>query len=425
MFCTKCGQQSQDGDLFCEHCGARLRNASNAPGTAAPAQPAHTPPPVQTQPAYTPPPARPVPPRPVQPVYNQPRTSAPPKLPKSDYEKLVRQTFVDRVKSPVFLISVIFFTLSILFGFLDSMNAASTIETMLSLFSELGVSTREFRDALEGFGNVNFGLALFTSAPGILTVIGLWIVYGGASSNDGRGSVGGFTVLQVSQYISLAGAGLAFLFGFGALFGSCAMIGEAQSRYSSYSSSYYYSSSRSDALGAAQMTIFFSMLVLLGVAAFVVWYVTRILTTIANVKATAENAVADSDVSVFVGVMLFIGGGCSLLTFNLSGLTSGVAMIMFGVQLFMYRSAMAEVEAERHRYDFGPSNLSRSYGSTYTSNNTYQQPVQGQVPAWKRVQMEQSVPAPAPVPTPAQPAQEQPEQKAAEETPAAASDTQE
>lgn len=387
MFCTKCGNVTQEDDLFCQNCGAPVRKPNPQPTASQPPvyQPPVSEPPAGNTPGY---PNRPVSrveylrsKKPVSPLSGKPA-----KRPRAEFEERVRNALCDLGKSPVLIIAAVLFSLTVLINLFNTDN--SFLASLEPIFKAMDVPRSVYRDLISTDKDTVIMVNLGVQLPNIMMVVAFWLLIGSSFAGNPKGAGnGGLVLLTIVEIINIVSLGLVFLFGMGSLMSACSELGE----YSRYSSA---ASDAQDALGMA-------MVVLTGVLSFALVIRAKTLSTVKNIRDTVNTSYPDSDVSVFVGVMSIIGGAGSVTLLLFGGfsfvtLISGVAQILLGTCLFTYKNVMVQLENESGNYESGYKSRGSMYGedSLYHNNRSYNSG--NTVPAWKRVQMaeEQTVQAP-------------------------------
>lgn len=344
MFCGKCGVQNPDENGFCASCGAPLRQGVIGKPTS-------------------------------QSVPYGGTIAGPVKLVEQNWSDRVRQVLAEYFKSPIFLISVICYTLIQLMNLLGEQDSA--LVTLNVTLSEMEESS--FLEFLAG-------MKLLTALPGILVSVGLWITYVSAinCSAEGINPVGLIIVRVVHIVIASV---------------SCVAMVISLISVISLSSEIH-----SDSASAAFGTIIFIMFLAL---VFVGVYYSLIISSLEKVVDTIRTGVLDSGVSMGLAVILFISGGFSLTGMmtmdallqtevlgtdlgSLIGTDSGVTLmgllrcampVIWGVGICIYRSTIGRLEGEAYQYRRAEMHPSATASAPVQKNY---------VPAWKRVQDNES-----------------------------------
>lgn len=329
MYCPNCGGANAPTNNNCTHCGAVL-----------PAE------------HYTP--SR------VEVLSRRIHTDAPAGMSLADHERLVHSRVREVATGPVFLVAMICYCASVLFQ-LIAFAETSIVSQLSATLSQLGISSSE----LDGLGDFLTILQFICMLPGILTAAGLVMVFVSAQNagSTGKISSSGLTIIHVLQIISLVLVSVVAGLGLLALFGA---LGAASDYYG--------------VEDVISTTIFIYILIM----GFSITYLSFIVRSVSAAKRTLETGIADTGVSVFVGVMCCISGGFTILGMlsdgiDLASLLSGVATLLFGVVIFLYKSAMSSVayiSAVSAPAPVAPPPMSPASSGSF-------------VPTWKRLEMEE------------------------------------
>lgn len=338
MFCKNCGAQLQDTACFCSRCG-RARSVT---------------PPVQP---LTPP----------EPAMN--------------FADKVRATVKKVGSSPMFLIATICLTLVQLLGLVSLATAGSLTDFFAIFLEEFDLNTREFLAAIEALENTSLVVGIIGMLPGLLIVLGLWLIYGNCASRKNRVGTGGLTTIFIVNLVQLVLSCLVLL---AVLFSMILFFAKIDS----------LPLVRSDK-EILQLILPVLMVVLLATFAFVLIYDIMLCTTISNIRNTAKTGVPNKRVSRFVAIMCFISGGLTALTAlstladasamsmgriyweeyipqsvitaslvsGISALFAATAQALFGALIFSYRGKMKALEDEARLSTF----QTLSHAEPYTS----------------------------------------------------------
>ena len=332
MFCKECGTQLADNSRFCPQCGC------------------------------------------VQSVMPPAESVAPPtQSPKSFGDKVI-STAKKVGSSPIFLIATICFTAVQLLNLL-SINSINTLfQAYSDLFAEFGQYGWAMMEALN---KLSSGISLVSMIPGFMVAAALWRIYGSCASRKPTVNTFGLSVIFVINLVQMVFACL-FLLGIFVLMGVL-----------------YFSADDLFGADAEMMEIFFLIMAAVVLVIFVctLIYYSKICHSISNVRSTLKTGVPNKKVSRLVAIICFISGGSMVINgvdslfsagmtalgslyeesvyyplasvFTLSGISSlltAVAMILFGVTIFSYRSKMKLLEAEERILSF----QTLSYAEPYT-----------------------------------------------------------
>lgn len=329
MFCGKCGARNADEDSFCISCGAPLRRGVTS---------SHSVPEMSHYGTVT---------------------AAQVNSVTGNWSGRVRQVMVDYFRSPIFLISVICYTLIQIMNLVG--NSGGGLSVLHSTLSEMGMSSSDISQLTGSLDQTITGFQLISALPGILMAVGLWITFVSAlnDSSDGVSSAG-LTMIRVVQIVigSLTGVALVF-----SLIGLAGM------------SSRINSDAVSSVVGMAILVVLVALVVVLV-------YYGLITSSLRKVIDTLHTGVPDAGVSMTIAVLQFIGGGFSLLWMLGSGITAlgllQCAMsIIWGVGICTYRSTIQKLEGEAYLYRKAVIHPTAAASAPVQKNY---------VPAWKRVQ---------------------------------------
>lgn len=273
------------------------------------------------------------------------------KFDKTELQARVRQAMKDSVKSPLFIAAIALYTLSIIVGFYADMDSEDTL--MICNWLSVDVS-------------LGWLVNLINFAPRMVMTVGLWMLFAEAFRKNGIGTVA-LTVLMAAEVAFLAILPLLPVGVFGALEQESAAEG---------------------AYGVAWLVIGGGMI-------FAIILGAKKIGVLRTVKETATAAIPNANLSMFVGVLTLIAGGSSLTgllkDFNLGDLLTGAATLLFGIQYFVYRSAMADMEKEFYVHALREKKetvfVPMSNGTTVPVRTAV---AEERIPTWKRIQMEQS-----------------------------------
>lgn len=331
MYCTKCGKETRAEDSFCRHCGAPVRQGGSAPFVRS------------TMGVVTPAPA---------PVRQSPEPAT--RYTREEYRAWVHQTIRDYGKSVVFLLCAVFYTLAIL---LQAYEFSST--SWMSLLSELDIPYELRRELRNLSGDGMLLVNIISMVPQFLTVLSLWLIYGGSFAKRGHGPSGaGLMILKVLEIIRIVFLSLALLLIFIAMFASCSAAGDYGS-------------------DGAMLTVLTVFSVFIGILVLLLVISGKTVGIYNTIRRSMDTGSPSSDLSGFVAVVTMLCGTVNVVSvaFIFSGYTLllGIAQVIMGLQIFFYKSAMKELENNSHLY------MSSYIGAAKTD---------GSIPTWKRLAME-------------------------------------
>lgn len=296
MFCPNCGYQHEGDVAFCQNCGAPMQ-ASTAPYGA----------PVQ------------------QPVM---RPAAPqPMMPLDVMRSLIR--------SPLYLVSAICFTVSLLLSVVATITASSgVLRQLYQLMSLMGMDY-QYMQVFDVIHSAVLPITLVSMIPSIVIAIGLWMIFASA----GERKTAGLTMIKVVvilNTISVIIAMAAMIVGV-----LIAIVAAAEFQ-----------------AGAAPIGVLVGVLIV-GVLVFglMIGFLTALRRMINRFKIAILGNVAESRISMYVVVIDILAGiyviPSSVATGSvlaiLANIAMGCAMILFAVELILYRSRMQQMNAPQRQ----------------------------------------------------------------------------
>ncbi len=301
MFCQKCGTALPADSRFCPKCGTAVISGVSQP-----------------VPTYVP----------VAPAYVPPA----PRLPQVTSDHPVVAAIKRLGRSPLFLVVTILYTLVQMFNMLQylDMLSASSVYGMDGFLSYSGVTVAS---------NVGMPFVLLGMVFGILTMSGLWMIYGASVSKRSRAGTAGLTMIFVVQLITMIL--LCLVLGI-ALIAVLVALGTAMG------------------YGANESFVLLPFALIGGITALVLVYYVKLFGTIAKIKTSLRTGVP-KQISGFVAVMCFIGGVVGMVSSMMSladsmpylrwmstyalismvaGFVGNFIPVIFGVLIFVYKSMM-------------------------------------------------------------------------------------
>lgn len=237
MFCSFCGKQNEDGASFCENCGKSL----NAPE-------------VQNEQA---------------PIIVNPVVHA------------IKQI----ASSPLFLAAVIVFTVNVLFGILGSKFISTQL--MRGLYMTGADVPYEVYEIISSLGSGGGFASFIFNIPNIVIATGLWAIYFSAKNKKSPFmKTGGFTAINVIQWINLAFTGIALLL-FVLMFAVIFL----------------------DLVSGVSMGIVFLAglsIMMTIILPFIILYYAKIISSVNNIKKIILTGTVSKKPSLYVGVILVI-----------------------------------------------------------------------------------------------------------------------
>ncbi len=244
--------------------------------------------------------------------------------------------------SPLFLVAVIAFTLTLVLQLIGSFGAANYVDKIIGTLYQLAyeIDSYELIEALNQFTyyldfnliTLSSGVGAFTGMiPSIIVAIGLWLTFAaGANKKVSTFSTSGLTVLKVMNTITLVFTCIGF--GLGAIGMLIATI--------------VLAAASSEAVVLVILAIVFIIFVIVGI--FNIIYYSKINKTLKSAKQTALGTNPSAYASRFVGVLCWIGAITGLFgiitAFGIAGklavLSTSVATACFGALIFSYRNKM-------------------------------------------------------------------------------------
>ena len=337
MFCTKCGKETMAGDAFCQHCGAPVRKSGSSPGfrSTMGVTPVPTPPPDSHR-------------------YGTVRPAGE-KSGRELYKEQVHQTIREHGKSVVFLVTILFYTMAVLFQLFESSTGSDYWMEIMDMLDLPYDVRREIRNMTSDGALL---ISIMSMMPQFLTVLSLWLIFGGSFAKSGHGSASaGLVILKVLEVIRIVFISLIGLVLFIAMVSSCSAVSE-------------YSSDGS-------FIILLTFSVLIGAVVLLLILSAKTVSIYDNIRFSMSTGSPNSDLSAFVAVMIMMSGTINVVSiafaFSWYAFLMGIAQVMFGLQIFFYRSSMVGLENNAHLYK-----------SSYLSGAK----TDGSIPTWKRLAME-------------------------------------
>lgn len=335
MFCPKCGTTNPDTNNWCSFCGSALQSAP---------QPQH-------HPAE--------PPRPLS-------------APGGDRQALARIA-----SGPLFLTAVILYVAGLILTLISTLTG-SYAESLLSSYASIDIQI-DLSAMEQSINSSMIPSQLISSLPAILTIVACFMVFLSArtSPTDRPMPTAGLTILQVITTVTLVlycifallAVVLVVIF---AVLGTKIVDGLSQQMYDLISQLFTTELSYSPLPGeiASLIVTFLITVCVIFVLALALCIVQNAFTirTVRSAKDVCRTGSTTRRPSLFVAIFLFIIGGSnaislfsvfSLLAFPemyglipvyLSSTCSGVAMILFGVVILQFRSALRKPIAPANPY---------------------------------------------------------------------------
>lgn len=254
--------------------------------------------------------------------------------------------------SPLFLISIIAFTVATLFGWISSFIANDMMVDATVTMNDMILPSSSRVASIIG--------SVIGAAPSALLVIGMWMTYASAKGNNDRMKTSGLAVIRVVLIIFLVlmciCAGLVLIL---IAIMSVAISVVGTSVFTDPEIWSEFGNATEAAALAESMFIVVAIIAVIVFAAFftlAIIYFAKLARTVKVIKTTIETGTITGKASAFVAVMAIILGGFTAIaalsalafgqfylgaTYLLSALTS----ILFGALLFSYRNKMASITA--------------------------------------------------------------------------------
>lgn len=329
MYCNACGKPNPDGSAFCSSCGKPLDPTST----------------VQPTPAQS---VRPS----TQPISKPAGTTV-----LTDFRSHFRKSWREFATTPLALALIICHSVGVLLNFIDLDTTMESMEVLLDTLNALNSSQT---------GSGNFVMTLMQIlliAPGVLTALGLWMLYMDARDQSSRPiNVTGLKVIMGLQSTTMV---LYCLYVFVLFCTSCSAAQEL-------SGNGYLASAARTAINTAMAVVV--IVGGLGIAFF--WLTIKF---IISVRDCAECCEPDTKYVKGFAVLEFISGGLSALIMLSYGITLSMVVscalpFLFGVILLKYKDLMETLSWEQ-------ANFEAQYEATQTVQSQY-------IPTWKRMEME-------------------------------------
>lgn len=312
-FCPNCGAKLPAGVKFCPDCGGKISFIGEAPK------------------AYTD-----ISSRSYRPFPTDKKTPAAPSgssFAPASHAASAYGVIKEMCESPLTLIAFAAFSLAIFLGIIVSVNTSNSLfGTLMQYASAFGVSD-EIRTIKNAVNGASAFLSITSQIPNILIAVGLWMFWSSVKKNCIK--VTGITMIQVITIINFVGFGIAILTAEILMIVLASELGQC-----------------SDSATGILVAMMFVVALIAVPLALYLW---KSLQTIMTIKQTALTNIASDKISRYVGVLLFIGAGVSVISalvsaFSgggfwafLSGICSGTASGIFGMMIFTYRTKIQEV----------------------------------------------------------------------------------
>ena len=376
MFCYNCGNKLDDKARFCPNCGTKIIKEENVsaaePVTEPVAEPVTVPaaePVAESVSVHEPDIVVPV----VTPVAASGEEADPIVVPTVTYETAEHVPSVEErtkacvkksLSSALFLIATILFTLSVIFSTVSFLITGSADTEYYDTYEEPGyfdkVTVSEYEDEPLTYNDIKtvFGAIEFFDES-VLLIIGLFLTYIFArSKNDMK--TGGLTTLKVAAGIKI---GFSFVFAFFIFFAGIAICGD----------------SVPEELISAVVLLVCPLFI--AAAVLYVIFCFKLSGSIGKVRDIASTGIPASDLSGFVGVVLFAVAVINLLgvsgdltitgvtdTANwadyFNALTKGGSYLLFGITFVALKKKLKSL-AEEYKL----ANTPAPAGQTIVNNN--------------------------------------------------------
>lgn len=297
---------------YCHHCGAPLESKAKfctACGTNVDSDP--------TRPAHVPA-SRPKP--------GVDRT-CPPAPPTGGIRTThsTRRAICDLCISPLSLVAIVAYSLTILFNLIGALNGSTGIFGKILDSGSMWDLKYMLGDAYDVIKGVSTFTAIIGVLPTILIAVGLWMIYASAKQNSIKTT--GFIIIKVIIIIQFV------FFCIGLVVVEIAALVMAISL-----SDYEY-------MMGILIAVIFGLAI---VGALLVVYYLKAIQTVDTIKTSFVTGNPSDKVSVYVAVWSFISAGASLISVFMGGgaltvltaLCSAVASAAFGALIFSYREKM-------------------------------------------------------------------------------------
>ena len=340
MFCRNCGSRIVGEGKYCSGCGTEIVHSSIAAPAAVSASVGHRTPAVKER----------------------------------SWTESFRDGWREFFGSPLVLATIIVFSVMQLFNLFA---IGSSMSELNSSMEALGVGGEIVAEAFSGIEI----LTVLGSIPGILMVVGMWIVYADSKSYASQPiQTAGLSLILGVQIVQIVSLVLMF-------FMALSAFGEMEAALSDYGSI-----EASAAFSAAGSVLFFAVVIGGAIYGFFIHVVNKM-------KSTANDCEPSGHGAAFgAGVLFIVFGAISVFALFGAGITLGGALdcacpIMLGAVLCQYKTKMDELDNVRAAMHAGAWRHNNAKIGAYPNgqgpNPNARKPVQTQtyIPAWKRVQM--------------------------------------
>ena len=252
-------------------------------------------------------------------------------------------------KSPLFLVAIIAFSLTIILSIIASISTGSSMSISAGMYGDMQVDMSGF------YLVVAIISAVIGSAPSVLVAVCMWMTYGSAAGKKERMSTAGLSILRIMMLIMLimmcvcAGMFLIVFLIFAIIF---IMVPDLS--YFDFSSNIPgLDPQMPEAVFAIMLVVAFVMVALFCTLGII--YYVKILKTVTSIRDTIKTGKIVGKVSSFVAVMaivvgaFFIFGGLASMLVNpvitgVATIASALSSILFGALLFSYKKAIKALE---------------------------------------------------------------------------------
>lgn len=251
--------------------------------------------------------------------------------------------------SPLFLVMVIFLSLSTLFTIFSSAGLNDTIYNLYYYAYSTGLDLDTIESILNMMRSTSVARAIFSSVPAILVAVAMWLHFITCRNRQsGNISTAGLTICKVITYITMIAQCLIALL----VTGVCAiMIVVFLSQELPLSTFFGYDADEAVMIIVVCVALFLAFFLFFMILA--ITYQASIIRMINRTKQVSESGIADERVSGYlIGMTYFTAICCVFVGFSslfasplggISALCRGVAYILIAVLLSRYRKEMNAV----------------------------------------------------------------------------------
>ena len=342
MYCNSCGKPNPDDSIFCSSCGKVLKSTLENQAVA------------------------------------KSDSEQKEKMTLEEYKKYFCQSWRVLITKPLALVSLICYSVSVILYALEANDLFSTMDSVIDMLNVLPfLESSTIKDSQ----TILFLVQLCAIAPGVLSAVGLWMLYADAWEQSNLPiNIKGFEWIRRGYATAMAVGCLGVLICLPMYF---SVMGEMSG------------DNNSVAFGLKSSLTSAILLVIIQMISTVL--ISRTLIKLLDtIRCTVERCTPYDDYIKVVMIIEFVYGSLVLVEMVTSEITfGGVAMcvtpFLFGVWLLQYRNFLTEMNAEYVQDDSKWNPKAEVTWETHKGNqiacDDRQNADKTYIPAWKRVEM--------------------------------------